>query len=102
MQDVFDEPAFQGLLQGLEIFAEKPWDLYKMVACDSEASVHIDEFVSKCMYLRGPAKQVSVIKRFHEQWEMHQSVLNHLDTIAEALHDVSQRMTSRSSEHLEV
>jgi len=46
----------------LEIEADLAWDVFKLIDTDEGGSLDIDEFVTGCLRLRGPAKSLDVAK----------------------------------------
>merc|ERR1712048_273002 len=88
IQDVYDEPKIQAFLKGLELHTDNAWTFFRMLVCEDEASIGLEEFVEGCMVLRGSAKQIDLIWCVREQQRFQRHFQQAIDDITCRLDDL--------------
>lgn len=69
-----DTPALAGFLESIGIRTDDVWTLFMLLDSDETGLIDLDEFVSGCMQLHGPAKSMQMAKMSHENKLTRQAV----------------------------
>jgi len=66
LEDALHEDKLGAFMQSLGISTDDIWTLFLLIDVDANGTVDIEEFVSGCMQLRGPAQSLQVAKMSYD------------------------------------
>lgn len=78
LQDAIHTGKLSGFLESMGISTQDVWTLFMIIDVDKSGLIGLDEFVSGCMQLHGPAKSLHLAKMSHEN-KVARQMLSHVE-----------------------
>lgn len=86
MEEAFSQNKMSTFMESLGISTDDVWGLFLLLDADGNGDVDLDEFVTGCMQLRGPAKSLQIAKMSFENKLTRQAIKNLTDQIQDVKH----------------
>ena len=89
LERALEESKLGAFMESLGISTDDVWTLFMLIDVDDNGMVDLEEFVSGCMHLRGPAKSLQVAKMSYENKLTRQYIKQALELLHDmkAIHD---------------
>lgn len=81
LEEAFSQNKMSTFMESLGISTDDVWGLFLLLDADGNGAVDLDEFVTGCMQLRGPAKSLQIAKMSFENKLTRQAIKNLTDQI---------------------
>mmetsp|Transcript_35405 Transcript_35405/g.81674 ORF Transcript_35405/g.81674 Transcript_35405/m.81674 type:complete len:157 (+) Transcript_35405:1409-1879(+) len=66
LQEAMKEEKMSSFMESMDISTKDIWTLFMLIDADESGEISIEEFVSGCMQLEGPAKSIQLARVRHE------------------------------------
>lgn len=96
LEDALESDRLSAFMESLGISTDDVWTLFMLIDDDDSGFVDLEEFVSGCMQLRGPAKSMQIAKMSYENKLTRQWIKDLMDRVEEVKGMVEQPLTSES------
>jgi len=83
LEQALEESKLGAFMESLGISTDDVWTLFMLIDVDDSGMVDLEEFVSGCMHLRGPAKSLQVAKMSYENKLTRQYIKQLLELVHE-------------------
>ncbi|CAK9081946.1 Voltage-dependent calcium channel type A subunit alpha-1 [Durusdinium trenchii] len=90
VKDAISTPELAGFLESVGISTDDVWTFFMLLDQDRSGSIDLDEFVSGCLQLHGPAKSMQMAKMSFEN-KLTRQAIKHL---SEDLQGMKQQLSS--------
>ncbi|CAE6932190.1 CBF5 [Symbiodinium natans] len=96
-----EEQKLSSFMESMDISTKDIWTLFMLIDADESGEISIDEFVSGCMQLQGPAKSIQLARVRHENNLMRRDIRNVLDevkAVKKSLRSAEPKRKSKASD----
>lgn len=90
LEDALHQDKLGSFMESLGISTDDVWTLFLLIDVDASGRVDIEEFVSGCMQLRGPAQSLQVAKMSYENKLTRQRISRLTKDMAEVKQPLNQ------------
>lgn len=97
VEAALESDRLSAFMESMGISTDDVWTLFMLIDDDGSGFVEMEEFVSGCMQLRGPAKSMQIAKMSYENKLTRQWIKNIMDRVEEVKHMVEDKAMPSTS-----